>query len=163
MQIGKDDDVVKLYDLTSLCSDLSEDKSQNPFTVPVAMLLYRVARNMKYSSDYKKNRGTIRMLLKNCITLLPKEKYPQIVTSAHFMLADLYVPADTDPANPNLIDHGDEDDTPSECGSNAESDRSDEKFEQDMNAAIKCLTLSKSMILCVNNVEFFFNLSSKTI
>ncbi|XP_058791779.1 erythroid differentiation-related factor 1 isoform X2 [Phymastichus coffea] len=140
---GKNDDVVKLYDLTSLCNDMSEDKSQNPFTVPVAMLLYRVARNMKYSSDYAKYRGSICMLLKNCIQLLPKEKYPQIVTSAHFMLADLYVPADTDPANPNLTDLNDDDDAHSECGSTVESDRSDEKFEQDMNAAIKSLTLTK--------------------
>lgn len=128
---------------------MSEDKSQNPFTVPVAMLLYRVARNMKYSSEYKRNRGTIRMLLKNCIQLLPKEKYPQIVTSAHYMLADLYIPADTDPANPNLVDQGDEDDVQSECGS-AESEKSDEKFEQDMSAAIKSLTMTKS--------EFFIDI-----
>lgn len=40
---GPHDDVVKLYDLTSLCpGDLD-----NPFTTPVAMLLYRVARNMR--------------------------------------------------------------------------------------------------------------------
>jgi hypothetical protein len=38
---GKDDDVVKLYDLTSLCTDVMDEKGQNPFTVPVAMLLYR--------------------------------------------------------------------------------------------------------------------------
>ena len=113
------------------------------------MLLYRVARNMKYSSDYKRNRGTIRMLLKNCIQLLPKEKYPQIVTSAHFMLADLYIPADTDPVNPNLLEQNDEEDMQSECGSTTESEKSDEKFEQDMNAAIKCLTLTKSKFICI--------------
>lgn len=50
---GKDDDVVKLYDLTSLCNHEGQDKDQNPFTVPVAMLLYRVARNMKNSSGRK--------------------------------------------------------------------------------------------------------------
>ena len=38
---GKDDDVVKLYDLTSLCTDVIDEKGPNPFTVPVAMLLYR--------------------------------------------------------------------------------------------------------------------------
>lgn len=104
---GKDDDVVKLYDLSSLCSDIPEDKGQNPFTVPVAMLLYRVARNMKYSSD-SGYQGTIRMLLKNCIDLLDIEKYPQIVTSAHYMLSDLYVPADTDPAAPVLMEKEEE-------------------------------------------------------
>lgn len=101
---GKDDDVVKLYDLTSLCSDISDDKEQNPFTVPVAMLLYRVARNMKYSTDSQGNLGTIRILLKNCIQLLNREKYPQIVTSAHYMLSDLYIPANTNPTRPVVVE-----------------------------------------------------------
>jgi hypothetical protein len=39
--VGKDDEVVKLYDLTSLCTDVIDEKGPNPFTVPVAMLLYR--------------------------------------------------------------------------------------------------------------------------
>ena len=38
---GKDDDIVKLYDLSSLCSDMNEDANQNPFTTPVAMLLFK--------------------------------------------------------------------------------------------------------------------------
>ncbi|XP_070155082.1 erythroid differentiation-related factor 1 isoform X2 [Polyergus mexicanus] len=135
---GEDDDVVKLYDLTSLCSDVSEEKGQNPFTVPVAMLLYRVARNMKYSSDYHHHQGTIRMLLKNCVQLLAKEKYPQIVTSAHFMLSDLYIPSDTDPASPGLSDQSDEEDAQSECGMNYEK----EKVEEKICAAIKSLTLA---------------------
>ena len=40
-QTAKDDDIVKLYDLTSLCNDLNEDVNQNPFTTPVAMLLFK--------------------------------------------------------------------------------------------------------------------------
>lgn len=102
---GKDADIVKLYDLTSLCSEVTDEKGQNPFTIPVAMLLYRVARNMKHSPDGQRQQGTIRMLLKNCLSLLPKEKYPQIVTSAHYMLSDLYIPADIDPAAPGLSEH----------------------------------------------------------
>ena len=50
---GNDDDVVKLYDLTCLCAPSDSEQSENPFTVPVAMLLYRVARNMKYSENDK--------------------------------------------------------------------------------------------------------------
>ncbi|KAJ8686309.1 hypothetical protein QAD02_022103 [Eretmocerus hayati] len=138
---GKNDDVVKLYDLTSLCSDLSEDKGQNPFTIPVAMLLYRVARNMKFSLDYRQNQGTIRMLLQNCIQLLPKEKYPQIVTSAHFMLADLYIPADTDPLKPTE-DDGDGSDLHGECTGNTDSKQSDGKLEEEPSDAIKSFTLS---------------------
>ncbi|CAL7938419.1 unnamed protein product [Xylocopa violacea] len=137
---GKDDDVVKLYDLTSLCHDLSDEKGQNPFTVPVAMLLYRVARNMKYSSDYHRQQGTIRMLLKNCIQLLTKEKYPQIVTSAHFMLSDLYIPSDTDPASPGLSDQSDEEDTQSESSANHENEKEEESETEE--AAIKSLTLA---------------------
>ncbi|XP_076164566.1 erythroid differentiation-related factor 1 [Ptiloglossa arizonensis] len=126
---GKDDEVVKLYDLTSLCHDVSDDKGQNPFTVPVAMLLYRVARNMKYSTDYHCQQGTIRMLLKNCLELLVKEKYPQIVTSAHFMLSDLYIPSDTDPANPGLSDQSDEEDAHNDSGTNHENERNEEEEE----------------------------------
>lgn len=69
---GPKDDVVKLYDLTTLCSmkDNREMHSpqkptgneegsatnaagpdKNPFTTPVGMLLYTVARNMKMSRD----------------------------------------------------------------------------------------------------------------
>ncbi|KAH1012911.1 erythroid differentiation-related factor 1 [Dendroctonus ponderosae] len=99
---GKDEEVVKLYDLTSLCSEEDVQKGQNPFTIPVAMLLYRVARNMKHSPDRRPQPGTIRMLLKNTVKLLSAEKYPEIVTSSHYMLSDLYIPAEVNPENPNL-------------------------------------------------------------
>ncbi|XP_017889932.1 erythroid differentiation-related factor 1 [Ceratina calcarata] len=137
---GKDDDVVKLYDLTSLCHEVSDEKGQNPFTVPVAMLLYRVARNMKYSSDYHRQQGTIRKLLKNCIQLLAREKYPQIVTSAHFMLSDLYIPSDTDPASPSLSDQSDEEDTQSDSSTNHENEKDEDEDAEDV--AIKSLTLA---------------------
>lgn len=42
------------------------------------------------------------MLLKNAIKLLPEEKYPEIVTSSHYMLSDLYIPAELNPESPNL-------------------------------------------------------------
>lgn len=106
---GRNDDVVKLYDLTTLCNnqtDASEcdEKQENPFTVPVAMLLYTVARNMKNRSPQitAKTAGNIRALLDNCIKLLPKEKYPQIVTSSHYILSDLHIPAGIDPKDPKF-------------------------------------------------------------
>ncbi|KAJ1525881.1 hypothetical protein ONE63_009073 [Megalurothrips usitatus] len=105
---GKDDDVVKLYDLTSLCSDSVDENDQNPFTVPVAMLLYRVARNMKHSAESQYKRNTIANLLENCVRLLDAEKYPQIVTSAHYMLSDLYIPMTIDPDNPVFDDELDD-------------------------------------------------------
>ncbi|KAK9743775.1 hypothetical protein QE152_g8325 [Popillia japonica] len=120
---GKDEEVIKLYDLTSLCSDQTIDNDQNPFVVPVAMLLYRVARNMKTSSD-RRQPGTIRMLLKNCIKLLTQEKYPEIVTSSHYMLSDLYIPANTNPDNPEL-DHSDYDDAESVYDDDLDDDKKD--------------------------------------
>ncbi|XP_076260625.1 erythroid differentiation-related factor 1 isoform X2 [Rhynchophorus ferrugineus] len=107
---GKNEEVVKLYDLTSLCSEEDVQNGQNPFTIPVAMLLYRVGRNMKNSPHRRPQPGTIRMLLKNAIKLLPEEKYPEIVTSSHYMLADLYVPTEINPQNPIFEQTGNEDD-----------------------------------------------------
>ncbi|KAK1164404.1 erythroid differentiation-related factor 1-like isoform X1 [Acipenser oxyrinchus oxyrinchus] len=84
-------DIVKLYDLTTLCEDTTEEKYQNPFTLPVAVLLYKVASNMMMKKGQnKKHYGTIRTLLLNCIKLLDQERHPQIVASANFMLSELF-------------------------------------------------------------------------
>ncbi|XP_062611260.1 LOW QUALITY PROTEIN: erythroid differentiation-related factor 1-like [Saccostrea cucullata] len=85
---GVDDDVVKLYDLTSL-ADSQEDQS-NPFTVPLGRLLYRVACNMWRNGN--KSRRKIQLLLENCLLLLDEEKHSQICTSAHYLLSDVVVP-----------------------------------------------------------------------
>lgn len=127
---GRKDDVVKLYDLTSLCTmnefgndntaaEQTEDPNQenltkkddkNPFTVPVAMLLYKVARNMKNSSEQikAKQAGSIKALLDNCIKLLPKEQYPQIVASSFYLLSDLHIPSGTDPMSPKFEEESNE-------------------------------------------------------
>ncbi|KAK4302612.1 hypothetical protein Pmani_025303 [Petrolisthes manimaculis] len=116
----KDDDIVKLYDLTSLCAEgrvrvdgneeeesgqgSHQDPSDNPFTVPVAMLFYRVAKNMSASEDAGSKIPTIRALFSNALSLLDNHQYPKIVSSAHYMLSDLYVPQDVDPDSPTLSD-----------------------------------------------------------
>uniref|UniRef100_F7A6W7 Erythroid differentiation regulatory factor 1 n=1 Tax=Monodelphis domestica TaxID=13616 RepID=F7A6W7_MONDO len=83
-------DIVKLYDLTTLCEE-TEDKYQNPFTVPVAILLYKVACNMMMKKNQnKKHYGTIRTLLLNCLKLLDKGRHPQIIASANYMLSELF-------------------------------------------------------------------------
>ncbi|XP_012551683.1 erythroid differentiation-related factor 1 [Bombyx mori] len=99
---GPHDDVVKLYDLTSLCPDTLD----NPFTTPVAMLLYRVARNMRLTNRTKH----VRQLLEHVVELLKVERYPQIVASSHYMLSDLYVPATTNPACPDFKDENSDSD-----------------------------------------------------
>ncbi|CAF3360300.1 unnamed protein product [Rotaria socialis] len=66
---GPDDDIVKLYDLTSLCDTTRDD---NPYTLPVATLFYKMARNMVSKSDHEthsKESGTIRTLLKHCLDI----------------------------------------------------------------------------------------------
>ncbi|XP_049711001.1 erythroid differentiation-related factor 1 isoform X2 [Elephas maximus indicus] len=83
-------DIVKLYDLTTLCEE-TEDKYQNPFTMPVAILLYKVACNMMVKKNQnKKHYGTIRTLLLNCVKLLDKGRHPQIIASANYMLSELF-------------------------------------------------------------------------
>lgn len=90
---GKDDDIVKLYDLTSLCHENGAVESfpncpegekdpngsiDNPFTVPVAMLFYCVAKNMWNSKEATDKIATIKSLLENALKLLRKDKYPKV-------------------------------------------------------------------------------------
>lgn len=93
---------MKLYDLTSLAddeeifesfvasdevggpstaesSDSQQEKHLNPFTIPVAMLLYHVAKNIWYSneasgSDASELLFTVSNLLEHSISLLSKDK-----------------------------------------------------------------------------------------
>ncbi|XP_058508258.1 erythroid differentiation-related factor 1-like [Solea solea] len=85
-------DIVKLYDLTTLCEEAEEEKCQNPFTLPVAVLLYKVAGNlMLRARQNRKHYGTIRILLLNCVELLDQEQHPQIIASAYCMLSELFL------------------------------------------------------------------------
>ncbi|XP_028324227.1 erythroid differentiation-related factor 1-like [Gouania willdenowi] len=84
-------DIVKLYDLTTLCEEAEEEKCQNPFTLPVAVLLYKVAGNLMLKArQSRKHYGTVRTLLLNCVKLLDEERHPQIIASAHYMLSELF-------------------------------------------------------------------------
>ncbi|XP_077469072.1 erythroid differentiation-related factor 1 [Stigmatopora argus] len=84
-------DFVKLYDLTTLCEEAEEEKSHNPFTLPVAVLLYKVACNLMLKArENRKHNGTIRTLLLNCVRLLDQDRHPQIIASAHYMLSELF-------------------------------------------------------------------------
>ncbi|KAK4315288.1 hypothetical protein Pmani_013460 [Petrolisthes manimaculis] len=83
---------------------LFKGESDNPFTVPVAILFYRVAKNRSASEDAGSKIPTIRALLSNALSLLDNHQYPKIVSSAHYMLSDLYVPQDVDPDSPTLSD-----------------------------------------------------------
>lgn len=185
---GRNDDVVKLYDLTTLCENRknsadADDKSgkqteeeeeeeeseketsknnpnDNPFTVPVAMLLYTVARNMKNTIPNEemtaKKAGSIRALLDNCIKLLPKEKYPQIVTSSYYILSELYIPSGIDPKNPRFYSGEEADSDFDDNGSEFDDYNDEDSFCDDEQVSVQsiCETLKR-----FNSVE---NTSLKT-
>ena len=88
---AKDDDIVKLYDLSSLShkdsginskhfkressnntteEDNKHEEEENPFQTPVSMLLYRLARNILDAGDRDTEEGTVRELLNHCVSLL---------------------------------------------------------------------------------------------
>ncbi|XP_022080799.1 erythroid differentiation-related factor 1-like [Acanthaster planci] len=101
---GQDEDVVKLYDLTSLCNEYPNRPWENPFISPVAMLLYRVARNLSMSGPNKKDKSTMYKLLKNCLQLLEgnEGQHPEVAASASHLLSHIFINEDdlNDPQPP---------------------------------------------------------------
>ena len=105
---GSNDDVVKLYDLTSLCnvqeSADTEQKNdaQNPFIISVATLLYKMAvslmKEQKTSSTDQSSTITIKKLLHNCVMLLKRQDQlaPVMLDAALCMLSTLYLPDPTE-------------------------------------------------------------------
>ena len=68
------------------------DKYDNAYTVPVAMLLYRVAKNMiNNGGEEAKDVETISKLLKQCIEMLNKTKHPDAYSKACYLISDLYL------------------------------------------------------------------------
>lgn len=51
----------------------------------------------------------MKVIIKCIFQLLSSEKYPEIVTSSYYMLSDLYVPAQTNPENPDLEENEQDD------------------------------------------------------
>lgn len=142
---AKDSEYVKLYDLTSLCDEkgigdeeeaerkdqgkMTDEDRKNPFQNAVAMLLYKLARNLihkhrlsllqsKMKSEKEKEAERImdkenkdppdaaaRRVLLNCMALLNKEKFPQIAASASYLLSDIYIPDDLNPLDPDFGNH----------------------------------------------------------
>ncbi|XP_033632606.1 erythroid differentiation-related factor 1-like [Asterias rubens] len=98
---GQDEDVVKLYDLTSLCNEYPNRPWENPFISPVAMLLYRVARNLSMAGPSKKDKGIIYKLLRNCLELLEgtETRHSEVAASANYLLSHIFINED-DLANP---------------------------------------------------------------
>ena len=88
-----DDDIVKLYDLSTLCADTMNEQSANPFTVPVGILLFRVAQNM-WQNTGREHSGTIRALLQKCLLLLNNQTHAQVLAMANFILSDVHISND---------------------------------------------------------------------
>ena len=165
---AKDDDIVKLYDLTSLSqkdsgidathfkrdaasSSSREDPpppgdatktggEENPFQTPVSMLLYRLARNILECGERSEEEGTVRDLLTNCVSLLDSQKYPHIATSAHFLLSELYLPDTTDPAKAAFSESDQEEEEGEERG----SPECDEEYSE-YNVDVSSLSVAGSL------------------
>merc|ERR1719323_1426601 len=152
---AKDDDIVKLYDLSSLShkdsginskhfkressnntteEDNKQGEEENPFQTPVSMLLYRLARNILDAGDRDTEEGTVRELLNHCVSLLNSDKYPHIATSAHFLLSELYLPDGTDPAMPAFS----EEDTTSSVESDEVTDDDDDVSQFNVDVSSLC-------------------------
>lgn len=57
-------DIVKLYDLTTLCEEAEEEKCQNPFTLPVAVLLYKyVCETNQYIEEMERFNVLVKMYI----------------------------------------------------------------------------------------------------
>jgi len=161
---GKDDDIVKLYDLTSLsqkdagikpedCPEEEDGKETppeagdeinpggNPFQTPVSMLLYRLARNILETEDRVTEEGTVRELLQNCVSLLDSNKYPHIATSAHFLLSELYVPEGTDPAQPGFGPPEEEEGSQEDAEDKAKESGEEEEEEERATVDVQTLCL----------------------
>uniref|UniRef100_F1KR35 Erythroid differentiation-related factor 1 n=1 Tax=Ascaris suum TaxID=6253 RepID=F1KR35_ASCSU len=86
--------MLRLWDLTPLCADLLEDEISNPYTLSVAVLIYKVARNlMRRSAKTRPKRiaNAVYRLLHVCLAIVDRNKYPQIVACARYLLANLYL------------------------------------------------------------------------
>jgi len=104
------DDVVKLYDLSTLTSDPSQstesassakkatpwgnsEGEKNPFAFPVAMLLYRAARNMSQSKTENNPVAILRLLI-NCLKLLDRKTHADMYSTVSFMIVELLLHPD---------------------------------------------------------------------
>ena len=100
---AKGDDIVKLYDLSSICKGSNVNANEtNPFSVPVAMLCFKVAQKL-YEEGNAANRSTIYTLLKNCLPLIPVNSYHQMRATCHFIISDMFLSSNFDVSKDNKV------------------------------------------------------------
>ena len=75
---GHRSDVVKLYDLTDLCDSSVPNQGVTPFTIPVAMLLYRVGRRMHLNGKLPHQLPQIKTLLQTSLQLLDETEHAEV-------------------------------------------------------------------------------------
>ncbi|KAI1282159.1 Erythroid differentiation-related factor 1 [Halotydeus destructor] len=120
---GKHDDVVKLYDLSSLMDSENYDDpdDSNPYIIPVAMLLYRVANNVKKSKlvGPEVAQNTVYRLLSKCLAILKKDstkfrRLDQMAVNCHFLVADILIPSVLTDLNEPEVERASEKETSSQ-------------------------------------------------
>jgi hypothetical protein len=84
---GKRSDVVKLYDLTTLCGGSVPERGVTPYTVPVAMLLYRVARKLRVKDSYARHIPHIKAMLQTSLQLLDDVEHAEVRLETECLLA----------------------------------------------------------------------------
>jgi len=85
------DDVIKLYDLTSICDQNKNiSTNHNPFAMSVGMLLYKIACNMYNTNEINRNNiSKVKSLLQQSIILLDKEEQHTTSFWANYLLVSL--------------------------------------------------------------------------
>ncbi|KAI6658567.1 Erythroid differentiation-related factor 1 isoform X2 [Oopsacas minuta] len=99
-----DEDIIKLYDLTSLVNTKNErempQQFENPFVDPVALLFYKVAtqmcRKLSPNSDtYPEELGTVKHMLEQVIRLLKgSERGSKLELYAYEVLTEIFLGAE---------------------------------------------------------------------
>ena len=79
-------DVVKLYDLTSLCEDFMDSVSDNPFSLPLAVLLCRLSYTILERPDSTLDQiAHVPGLLDSCSKLIDVKRYPWLHSVVNYL------------------------------------------------------------------------------
>lgn len=141
------DDVVKLYDLTSISLSNS---GEDPFSGSVAFLLYKIAYNMYVSTNFKeRNVPKMVTLLHNCIALLDTVNKPEILLMASYILSDLYTHSITE----NVNDSVKEDVSDTESPYMTDDDLSESERPEQVSVKVNNLCIPNSVPRKINKVE----------
>ncbi|RWS30809.1 erythroid differentiation-related factor 1-like protein [Leptotrombidium deliense] len=142
---SKEGDVVKLYDLTTLCENYFDENSTNPYALPVAMLLYRVAKHLM--DEGFENKKRVYDLLSNCLNLIDEKRHKKIAVSVRYLLTQILIPNNVDPTLPEVVNEAnasDDDKSFFDYFSSSQSNTEDSGDETTATLKVNDLTISRN-------------------